>query len=155
MAMLLFWVVTPCGLVRSYQRFGETFLHSFHLHSSENTLRVLMCSFISLTKTALKTMRTKPRSKWLNKIQCSSYVPNLVQIGLVVWSCSMLTKERRITSGNTYAILEITSWSAPIIQHRTGRVKSLRWVTRWTWHLYCAWSREELPALHSYLEVTP
>jgi hypothetical protein len=25
MSMLVFWVVTPCGLVRRYQRFGETY----------------------------------------------------------------------------------------------------------------------------------
>jgi hypothetical protein len=25
MSMLVFWVVTPCGLVDRYQRFGETY----------------------------------------------------------------------------------------------------------------------------------
>jgi hypothetical protein len=36
MSMLFFWVMTPCGLADSYQRFGETQAYSLHLHSPED-----------------------------------------------------------------------------------------------------------------------
>jgi hypothetical protein len=37
MPMLILWVVTPCGLVGKYQRFGETYF--FHLQRSSGVVR--------------------------------------------------------------------------------------------------------------------
>jgi hypothetical protein len=45
MSMFVFWVVTPCGLVGRYHRFGET----YHFHLQGSKMEVVYFSLISVS----------------------------------------------------------------------------------------------------------
>jgi hypothetical protein len=59
MSMLVFWVVTPCGLVNGYQRFGGTY--RLHLHQEPVISLCHSQSYIEVSETenSLSLLRTK------------------------------------------------------------------------------------------------